>query len=107
MPDPSDISGERSLLCSVLVRAISDFVASKGEDRRTARRWLRAWKEIDFKRPFSFPWVCTELDLDPYALRNLLLNELEVTPVFQGTVSVAQIESIFNTSDSSIIVHES
>jgi len=77
--------GEKLLLFAVLERAIADagnccFDLWKGEpgSRRLAveraREWILEWQEKDFDIPWTFPWVCTHMELCPYTLKNTLTN---------------------------------
>lgn len=66
--------GERRLLIAIIERAVLDAGGSmastikKGSNNKykfLALGFLFGWEEGDEKEPFSFPWICIELDLDP------------------------------------------
>lgn len=80
METPSGDS-ERLLLVAVLVRAVEDITLSYrmvSDEQRTALWWVKNWKERHFKIPFSFPWVCEHLDLDPYEMRKNILGSTKL-----------------------------
>ena len=56
-------TAERNLLMAVLERAIRDFVGNSCEESESARKWLFDLK--DDADPFTFKWVCHQLDLQP------------------------------------------
>lgn len=69
----SPVKPERNLLAAVLARAICDAFGTAHCERhivRSARQWL--FGKLTPKRPFSFAWVCTHLDLDPIQLQDSL-----------------------------------
>lgn len=69
----SAVKPERNLLAAIMARAICDAFGTAHCERhlvRSARCWLFA--EINLKRPFSFGWVCRELDLNPNELQDKL-----------------------------------
>lgn len=55
---------ERRLLLAILERAILDFVGNDGLEVTAAEEWIFGDDEGDKNAPFSFPWVCQQLDLD-------------------------------------------
>ncbi|MCI5066390.1 hypothetical protein MRY87_11760 [bacterium] len=63
---------ERNLLMAILERAILDFVGNDQREVRQAEEWLfeeeqgteLAQREERPIAPFSFAWVCQQLDLD-------------------------------------------
>ncbi len=58
---------ERNLLLAMLERAILDFVGNETEEASDAERWIfeSDQNSNNFKQPpFSFAWVCEQLDLD-------------------------------------------
>lgn len=57
-------TAERNLLMAVLERAIRDFVGNSTEEAEAARAWLFEIPEGE-GAPFSFGWVCHQLDLQP------------------------------------------
>ena len=58
-------SPERMLLLAVLERAILDFVGNDPREALAAQEWIFSPYCQDTSEPFSFPWVCRELDLSP------------------------------------------
>ena len=71
---------ERNLLAAVLSRAICDAFGSAYCERhvvRSARQWL--FGTLDAKKIFSFAWVATHLDLDPFELQ-MSLRAYEKNP---------------------------
>lgn len=73
-------SAERDLLSAILMRAIADVVGdatlTKSEITK-ARRWMFLHKKMpsDLESiPFTFPWICLELGLDPNKIRTGLLR---------------------------------
>ncbi len=57
-------SPERRLILAVLERAILDYVGNDRREIDEAEAWLFGELENDLFAPFSFPWVCQQLDLD-------------------------------------------
>ena len=81
--DPYDpLRPERELLKHILVRAIKDATGNVGNSDAhvilQARRWLRS----NSKRPFSYLWICAQLDRDAHVIRNFVRDQVE--PVFVG-----------------------
>jgi hypothetical protein len=64
---------ETSLLIAILERAILDYAGNYKEPWRRknikaeAESWLFEWDDEDtaIEHPFSFPWVCEQLNLNP------------------------------------------
>lgn len=69
---------ERALLLAILHRAVEDAICDRWgiyqHIRREARYWLLDWREFDRNEPFTFPWICIHLDLDPEAARETILQ---------------------------------
>lgn len=67
----------KALLYAILERAVLDY-KGKHESKywltahyaRDAKRWLFAWRAKDLEKPFTFPWICINLDLDPYSTQS-------------------------------------
>ncbi len=57
-------SPERLLLLAILERAILDFVGNDVREMEQATAWIFGEDEVLSAEPFSFSWVCKELDLD-------------------------------------------
>lgn len=77
------MSAERVLLWAVLDRAIFDAacigVKMKGQRKWTARAraWLFGWKWEDSIEPFTYPWVCSELNLCPLETKRKIRRIIE------------------------------
>ena len=54
---------ERNLLVAMIERALLDYFGNQALDRTEAATWL--FSEAQPEEPFSFHWVCGQLDLDP------------------------------------------
>lgn len=54
-------SPEKRLLFAICERAVRDLFSSVKEEHDTAIAWLQ---DITGNAPFSFPWICEELDLE-------------------------------------------
>lgn len=78
--------GERLLIFAVLERAIADagnccadITCAISNERihavKRAQRWIRVWRARDFERPYTFPWICIHLGVDPYVLRKALIRQ--------------------------------
>jgi len=55
---------ERRLLLAILERALLDFVGNDQKEYEEAFDWIFNNVETDSPEEFSFPWVCSYLDLD-------------------------------------------
>jgi hypothetical protein len=72
----TSVAGERRLWRAILQRAFEDvegmhLQGSAGE-RRTAQVSAAEWFLSDHEEPASFLWVCSQLSLDPSAIRRRL-----------------------------------
>jgi hypothetical protein len=56
---------ERRLLTAILERAILDYVGNDSQEVKEAEEWLFTVMSEHNADPFSFLWVCRELDLSP------------------------------------------
>jgi hypothetical protein len=65
-------SPERMLLLAVLERAILDFVGNDSKEAQLAEEWIFAPSLADNAEPFSFPWICRELDLSPSSVSKII-----------------------------------
>lgn len=70
---------ERRLLLALLERAILDFVGNDAAEVEAAREWIFGEEDGDTPisdahraSPFSFTWVCQELDLDPQNISGII-----------------------------------
>lgn len=61
---------ERNLLMGILERAILDFVGNEPKEVEAANEWI--FECNNSMEHFSFPWVCTELDLDPVRISRII-----------------------------------
>lgn len=60
--------GDRGLLAAVLLNAIQDVRKNNGH-AESAKIWFQRESPND---PFSFEWICSELDLDAGAVRRTI-----------------------------------
>lgn len=65
-------SPERMLLLAVLERAILDYVGNDQKEALAAQEWIFGEPILDRAEPFSFPWICRELDLIPHAVSEMI-----------------------------------
>ena len=67
-------SPERNLILAILERAILDYTGNDEEQAKDAEMWLFG-NEIDAEpEEFTFPWVCSELDLDIKQIADKIRN---------------------------------
>lgn len=59
---------ERNLLMAILERAILDYVGNDPKEIEEAAEWLFEDLSQTNYDQFSFPWLCQQLDLDPYKI---------------------------------------
>lgn len=89
LPKPADPEnpeneclGERKLLCAIIEMALVDacgyVVGGVNQElaRSKARKWL-LWSRIEAKSPFSFGWICQELNINPYKIRQFVIDSIE------------------------------
>jgi len=55
---------ERNLLMCILERAILDYVGNNKKEIERASDWIFTNSNTDHKKPYSFIWLCSELDLN-------------------------------------------
>ncbi len=67
---PVNLTGtpERNLLMAILVRAILDFVGNNSQEAEEAEEWLFAGSSRDEDEPYTFAWLCQQLDLDKFSI---------------------------------------
>lgn len=70
---------ERRLLAAILLRVIWDINNNRSLtvtycERNESIRWTKLWCARDYDRPFTFPWICSHLDLDPKVVRKALIK---------------------------------
>ncbi|RMD86394.1 MAG: hypothetical protein D6808_03430 [Candidatus Dadabacteria bacterium] len=58
-------SPERNLLMAIIERALLDLTGNNYEEAEAAREWLFEEVENPHLEPFTFQWICIQLDLDP------------------------------------------
>lgn len=82
--DTPPVLPEERLLRQMVQLAVSDFLDPKRtnsfEDKKVIRQSAKAWlfsPPNEPLRPFSFPWVCQQLDGDGEALRTHILDTLQ------------------------------
>jgi len=89
-PEPPELCRqERRLLRAILMRAILDASGNSygneagQQTSRNARAWIR--EDSDPEQPFSYIWICDQLDLNPQVLRDLVIQaEEDKTPLFRS-----------------------
>ena len=64
--EPPNFTGtpERRLLLAILERAILDYVGNEEREAESATQWLFGDTDETCSDPYSFAWVCHQLDLD-------------------------------------------
>lgn len=67
---------ERALLAAMLDEAITTIKLREFHLARNARAWILSRD----KEPFSFEWVCQELDLCPKIVRREIAKRVMVAP---------------------------
>ena len=60
---------ERRLLMAILERALLDYVGNDSREVEEAEEWIFVDRVEPDAAPFSFPWLCSELDLDTDSIR--------------------------------------
>lgn len=55
---------ERKLLVAMIERAILDYFGNQAVERSEAANWLFSGEAANEDDPFSFVWVCGQLDLN-------------------------------------------
>ena len=66
--DETRPSAEKNLLVSIIKRALFDYFGGSETERQEAREWL--FSEIKGEPPFSFPWICAHLRIEPTDILN-------------------------------------
>lgn len=61
-------SPERRLILAVLERAILDFVGNEQKEMDEAGEWIFGDLKNPSLEPFTFAWVCLQLDLDMHTI---------------------------------------
>lgn len=82
----SDASSEKLLLLAILLTAIEDVATlTHGSTRlqKDAVLWADCWDNHDHKYPYTFPWICIELDLDPHSMRERIIERREFDKFFK------------------------
>lgn len=73
--DPANL---RTLCAAILARAICDAKGKASVDhhiRREAIGWLKFKPKGDYLEPWSFPWVCQQIDVEYAPLQRILLAD--------------------------------
>lgn len=65
---------ERRLLFAILERAVRDCLGNQGEDSEQATDWLFCDVDDDPHTPFSFQWICENLEVDQNEFRSKILK---------------------------------
>lgn len=99
LPKPQDLESpnsecepERKLLCAIIQMAIVDACGHvvSGVDEIVARYKARKWildSNIKLKSPFSYGWICQELELCPYRIRQFVLDSIANKTEYQRVTS--------------------
>ena len=66
------IMREHALLYAILVRALLDFCNIRFEISSASRRDAAKWFASDSKKPWSFLWLCSHLEVCPKRVREFL-----------------------------------
>jgi len=70
---------ERHLLSEILLRAMRDVLnheADNIKNKRSAIKWLKLNDPIiegENLHPFSFEWICWELDINPKVIKKIVI----------------------------------
>lgn len=65
------------LLLAVLNRAAQDVangLMCSTREKREALCWITNWDNSDYAQPFSYPWICEHLNLEPARTRDIILD---------------------------------
>lgn len=103
------VLGDIGLIYAVLERGVLDACGvvfgsekeQKQRDKDNAKWWLFDWKDGDEKIPFSFPWICIELDLDPAEKRQTirkLVSESDTSEAPSRTIQVKKRRYVVGSS---------
>lgn len=65
---------EKRLLYAIVERAVRDCLGSRDEDSQEATEWLFCDGNTRETIPFSFPWICENLELDQSEFRSRVLR---------------------------------
>lgn len=66
-----------SLLLAVLNRAAMDVTSGlmySSKEKRDAINWITYWDTGEAPEPYSYPWICEHLNIDPARTRDLILS---------------------------------
>lgn len=92
---------ELTLIGAVLIRAVSDCLGASPttrDEKRKSLNWVTTWEIGDRKEPFTFPWVCEQLELCPNEIRKTILSlqEQKSDYEFGGRNSADRIMNFLN-----------
>ena len=68
------INSEIRLIIAILLRSLFDLYDKNKIVRRKAVHFVSHWTIRDVERPYSFPWLCDNLNVCPYTLRKKLFT---------------------------------
>lgn len=113
------VRGERRLLAGIIQRAMLDASQKGtvggdiyGSNVRAieAERWLFEWSKQDAAAPFTFPWVCSHLNLEPDVCKIPIRKCIEALRLEAGPItwkgfgySYTFIDSLFDVDSASVI----
>lgn len=77
---------ERALLLAIIERALADLSSRIVKHASTSTEWIfHSWDpSYQYHTPFSFPWTCEQLDLDPRYIQGLACRLLLYEDVPRG-----------------------
>lgn len=99
--DPYAFASKR-VLYAILERAILDTLMSDSWVKRDSIGWIRKPINIYTHKAWQFSWVAMQLDLDPYVLQRIIINDLPKLDICTKNRSSgvrAAIERIYNHSE--------
>ena len=74
---PLDVTGEKAMLLASIELAIAD----------NDFKWLYDWSTECVDQPFSFPWCCVHLGLEPTIVRENIKSQEEIGRGRRGIVA--------------------
>jgi hypothetical protein len=65
------------LLLAILNRAAMDVTSGlmcSSKEKREAMCWIKNWEYDTYYEPYSYPWICEHLGIDPGRTRDIILS---------------------------------
>jgi hypothetical protein len=72
----SNCIGERKLLCAIIEQACKD-ATGQGKDQGALMADAQRWLNSEHNYPFSYIWICDQLQLDPSIIRQGVKSMVE------------------------------